>query len=296
MQPKLPKPAVHKTRLVILAGIALLAIFTLALGLSQQQFQPGRPLNLGDTSQTLQFTTALSVSGLDTLMQALYAASLAACLILLVYMLLSAERRKALAKFLLRLLPFLVAAFLIIQYTRSCGSRSALQPTQPMGLGQQTPAATVPIAVFSPDLSASVILAASLLLALLAAVLITFIILRLVRSGRPDNKPLLRLADEAQAALDALDAGADLRNAVTRCYYEMNRILVTEKDLRRSRWMTAREFKTMLVAHGLPEAPTAQLTRLFEAVRYGAALPGQAEEDLARASLGAIVTACRSAR
>ena len=69
---------------------------------------------------------------------------------------------------------------------------------------------------------------------------------------------LLRLANEAQAALDSLDAGGDLRNAVMRCYYEMNRILVTKKGLLRSRWMTAREFETLVVAQGLPAAPTAQ--------------------------------------
>jgi hypothetical protein len=51
--------------------------------------------------------------------------------------------------------------------------------------------------------------------------------------------------------------------------------------LQRERAMTPREFEQRLVDIGLPSQPVSQLTRLFEAVRYGSREPSQLDEKMA---------------
>jgi hypothetical protein len=58
--------------------------------------------------------------------------------------------------------------------------------------------------------------------------------------------------------------------------------------------MTAREFQRRLGRIGIPEEPVAQLTKLFESVRYGSKETGPEEERLALRSLSAIVSACEA--
>lgn len=108
------------------------------------------------------------------------------------------------------------------------------------------------------------------------------------------NDSLDQLAAEAQRALDTLHAGADVKDTVLRCYFEMSRILVERRGLERAQGMTPREFERQLKTTGLPRASVEQLTRLFERVRYSTRAASQQDEQLAIASLEAIVQACRS--
>ncbi|MCS6938217.1 MAG: DUF4129 domain-containing protein [Roseiflexaceae bacterium] len=98
----------------------------------------------------------------------------------------------------------------------------------------------------------------------------------------------------AQAALRDLEAGADVRDAVTRCYVEMVRVLHTERGIVRDPDMTAREFEQRL-ARTSPAAPSiCRLTRLFEAVRYSPRPPGPREAREAEACLRGIIEAYQS--
>lgn len=109
------------------------------------------------------------------------------------------------------------------------------------------------------------------------------------------------LASEAQRALDALRAGADVRDTVMRCYLEMGRVLDEHYGLVRREAMTPREFERLLVGvapHGrplwvLPRAEVEQLTRLFEMVRYGSHRASEMQEQEAIACLTAIAAARR---
>jgi hypothetical protein len=136
---------------------------------------------------------------------------------------------------------------------------------------------------------------ASFILALLLVVGIAGIIWSMSRRNI-EVAPMQELAEEAQSALDALQAGADFRNTIIRCYRDMSEALRTQRGIRREEAMTPREFEARLTRHGLPDAPVRQLTRLFELARYGAAMPGELEEDQAITSLSAIIEACRSAK
>ncbi|MBW2142579.1 MAG: DUF4129 domain-containing protein, partial [Deltaproteobacteria bacterium] len=103
--------------------------------------------------------------------------------------------------------------------------------------------------------------------------------------------PLELVAREAQKTLESLRAGADLREGVIHCYYEMIRMLGERRGLKRHQAMTTREFERYLEKEGLPEAYIGRLTRLFEMVRYGAKRLGEPEEQEAIDCLTAIVRA-----
>jgi hypothetical protein len=108
---------------------------------------------------------------------------------------------------------------------------------------------------------------------------------------QPTHEALADLAQEAQQALDALDAGGDVRLTVLRCYQEMTRVLRRQRGVQRQEATTPREFEQMLADAGLRDEHIRQLTRLFERVRYGAAAASERDEQEARACLSAIVQA-----
>lgn len=99
------------------------------------------------------------------------------------------------------------------------------------------------------------------------------------------------IAASAQTALRDLEEGVDVRDAVTRCYTEMVRILRAERGIVRDPDMTAREFEQRLARTGLATTHIRRLTRLFETVRYSPHTPGSREAHEAEACLREIVEA-----
>jgi len=81
---------------------------------------------------------------------------------------------------------------------------------------------------------------------------------------KPDILNIGQIAD--RAALD-LERGAELSDVVLRCYRDMCKILRRKVAPRPE--MTAREFARHLKEAGVREGEVAQLTALFEKVRYG---------------------------
>lgn len=118
----------------------------------------------------------------------------------------------------------------------------------------------------------------------LAAFIIGFLLLGLLlvigwRAWlRRQPRPLQRLAGEARATVRDLRAGRDFRDAISECYYRMCRVLEEERRIKRADGMTPREFAHYLEEVGLSSGQAMRLTRLFEAVRYGARTPGAREE------------------
>ena len=198
----------------------------------------------------------------------------------------------------LRMLVFLAFAMLLMNMG-ALQSMGELAQTLEGALGSEAPEAlgesfTSDMPEFSMTSPPWFIWMASFVLAVLFAAVIFWIGWTLVNRSRKYD--MQEFAQEAQAAIDALQAGADLRNTVVRCYYEMSEVLKMKQGLQRESAMTPREFEQRLTARGLPGEPVQQLTRLFEAVRYGTDVPGVREEHQAMASLTAIVEACRQAK
>ena len=118
-----------------------------------------------------------------------------------------------------------------------------------------------------------------------------------LRSSQVEGEEDLELlANEAQSAIDEIQAGGDFRNAILRCYSQMCIILRRDRGLYRSHWMTPREFEQRMLRAGLPRKPVAGLTQLFEFVRYAGYDPDSEQETLAIDYLDAIAAASESSR
>lgn len=111
---------------------------------------------------------------------------------------------------------------------------------------------------------------------------------------RPEKGTLEVITAEAEAALDELRAGAEVRDVIFRCYLEMNQGLRKRLGLVREEGMTPREFEEELTRAGLPQHAVQRLTRLFESVRYGKQSGTEADREEAVASLEAIIDHARA--
>ncbi len=115
--------------------------------------------------------------------------------------------------------------------------------------------------------------------------------------SRPARQPaLVRLGKEAEKARQALLTGMSLREVILECYRQMSRVLQEENGIERQAYMTTGDFERLLSAEGFPAAPVHQLTRLFDAVRYGRWQPGPSDEQQAVGCLEAITRYSKETR
>lgn len=123
--------------------------------------------------------------------------------------------------------------------------------------------------------------------------LLAFIVVKRWRSSKSIDDDLLQ---EAEQAVNDLKAGADLRNVILRCYFQMTRSLQEEQGIERDYTMTVQEFERWLGNLGFPSIPLRQLTSLFEKVRYGKQLTNHTDEQIAIDSLNEFIRYCRTKR
>lgn len=113
-------------------------------------------------------------------------------------------------------------------------------------------------------------------------------------SRQPNPIDLVGL--EAEKAHHALTTGGDLKDVIVHCYTQMSLALKQEKGIERKEFMTTGEFETLLKDAGIPHEPIHQLTRLFDAVRYGHWQPNSVDEQKAIQCLEAIMVHSRTIR
>jgi hypothetical protein len=108
--------------------------------------------------------------------------------------------------------------------------------------------------------------------------------------------PIDLVGFEAEKAWQALRSGLDLKDVIITCYRQMSLALEHEQGIKRKDFMTTGEFENLLAAAGIPHDPIHQLTRLFEAVRYGNWQPNPADEQMAIQCLEAIMLYSRETK
>jgi hypothetical protein len=100
-----------------------------------------------------------------------------------------------------------------------------------------------------------------------------------------------KLSAEAEQAVQEIQAGEELEDVILRTYYRMERILAEQRGLARPEYMTPGEFAEALAQEGLPRGAVDDLTRLFEAARYGGKPLGPESQQRATNALRAIILA-----
>ena len=279
-----------KRRLLIFFGLALVATVLIAASLSQLQLQPGIPLpdfqngNVLITAEDAQKPVAIQVS---EFVKFLFVLLLAASMLYVTGKLLKGTRWKDLMTFIkpVMIISLAAAGLLFLALLLLPRGGALVPPEMPMPTAM--PAATLPLG--SPPnglvwLVGFALLASGLLLGL-----------RVFGSPRP-AATLDLLGLEAQRARQALNSGAELKDVIVHCYRQMGLVVAQERGLEREEFMTTGDFEKLLEASGLPREPLRQLTRLFEAVRYGNWRPNPADEEQAIQCLDAISASSQTAR
>lgn len=277
--------------LLIFSGVTIVALVLLSAGLSDLVLLPGRPLPRAKEAETL---FGIGIGALprnpltDMLIFGLWIISLLLFPAAIVYFFVSKEARKQVFK-MLALLLWLPALFILMRSRPDFWQREDVQIPELSPLEGVTP---VEGFVASPP--QWLIAVTAIGLGVLSAVIIVGAVWSFWRRRSQQPTSLQSLAQEAGDAIEALQAGADFKDTVMRCYHQMGQVLLEQKGLEREQAMTPREFERYLNEAGIPGEPVRRLTRLFEGVRYGDKTPDRDQEDQAIACLTFIVEACKS--
>lgn len=121
----------------------------------------------------------------------------------------------------------------------------------------------------------------------------SFLVIKVLKQQMFSAQVQEQLLQEAQNAVNALNAGENLKDVVIRCYLQMTYVLQEEQGMERSNNMTVREFENWLELKGVPRVPVRQLTHLFEKVRYGKMQLSENDEKMGIESLNEIIKYCR---
>jgi hypothetical protein len=288
---------------LLFTALAVVALVFLAAGLSDLELLPGKPHPLLDLIGDLLRAIFGAIPGREaygSLFVILIWVALLLLLLLVLYAAIMPRTKKQGSRWI-GYLVWLLALYLLLRFRPQGiqklrgGSPAELPAVAPALQPSLTPVPDEIVASVTEFASSSpqwVILLVALILALLTMGGLLGTIQFFWRRRHVAPTPLEQLAQEAEQALVELEAGADVKDTVMRCYFEMSRVLDEQQGMRRAGTMTPREFEQQLKSAGLPGSHVERLTRLFEGVRYGARVANEQEERQAVACFTAIVEAC----
>ncbi|MEJ5312564.1 MAG: DUF4129 domain-containing protein [Anaerolineae bacterium] len=280
----------RKFWVLIAAAVAIVALFLLSSSLSTVEFRPGKPFPWGlFMTGSKEIPPTPSFGEMMSLVTILRVIILILLPLTVIYMIFTKEGRRRALRILIQLLLFMLLMSIILE-------RQASMPATPeQGITNLSPLEEVefePPPEFIPgDMRDLTTMLSVGLAVVLTIVIVTTLYVFWRRRRLEQDDTLLELARGAQEALDDIQAGGSLRNAVIRCYAEMSRVISEKRNIERGSTVTSHEFEEHLVKAGLPKTPVYELTHLFEEARYGNRDPGPAEEQRAVACLSSIVTA-----
>lgn len=281
----------HRRWAIITVGIALSAMILLSASLSELEFSFGEHFLIGNQSQSDDMGINLSLDGevLMDIILALFAVIQFLLPFAILYIIVSREARKNVLKMLFSLL-WILALYVLISSGKYPFTPSETEFTADFPPSESI-TADIDLAYVAPQWLLTVM---TIGLSVLIASMIVGAFMIIWRRIHRSASPLELVMHEAQDAIDALHAGDDLKDTVMRCYFEMSRIISKQHGIRRDKAMTPREFERNLVKAGLPREYIRQLTRLFEAVRYGSKIPDEKEERQAISCLTRIIEFSKS--
>ena len=271
-----------KRKALLFLLFALIATILIGSGLSQLNLQPGMPMPIFANGQVVAPPTEavqLIYVQIGDFFKVIFAILLVGFLIYLVYFAIKGVPWKEL---LSNLATFCLVAFMVfgILFLAILLLPKTQAKVIPEVLPTPAPILYAPLGPVPP-----------FLLWILGGVLVIIAVvlgvgLARMKSGNPQTS-LLEI--EVENARQAILTGLDLRDVILQCYQRMSLALQQEQQIERETYMTTNEFEVLLEARGVPHEPIHQLTRLFEAVRYGRWQPNPSDEQKALQSLEAIL-------
>lgn len=280
-----------KRKTFILLGVVILITMMIAANLPLLEFQPGMPLPRLEHGQVVAAPAVeeqqfVSISAPTFIVVLIALILTVATLYSMVQLFRGADWKLVLGV----LRPLLIVSgvigclvFLIMLFPRS-------DSYTPVGFAVPTP---VPVVTTSPLESTP-----PSLLWLVGIGLFVISVLVLVWIFTPSHpaSPMDLVGLEAEKARQALKSGGHLKDVIIHCYVQMSLALKQEQGIERKDFMTTGEFENLLETAGVPHEPVHQLTRLFDAVRYGNWQPNPVDEHKAIQCLEAIMLYSRDAR
>jgi len=287
-----------KRNTLIFMALATVILFALAISLTGTELQPGQPLELG-YEQMRPPSFMGEVPGGDTLMMLLRGLLAFAMLFLpvaLVYMLFTSQGRRQLVGAVI----FTILMVLILQmFNQQNDEMREPPPFEAPELGiDQAPIASgetpeVPEYISNPPEWVSWVVSLVIAVAITA---LAFGVYWFYKHIEAPGRTLERLAEQAEYAMQRIEAGDDLRQTILRCYQEMIRAVRETRGIQREVAMTPREFQKILEQQNLPAEPVNRLTRLFEEARYSVIEMPPQQGQLAILCLQDIAAACQAAQ
>ncbi|MEE4195968.1 MAG: DUF4129 domain-containing protein, partial [Anaerolineae bacterium] len=274
-----PKDNRPSLRIYLIMAAAVIVLLLLAVSVSQLELQEGYTVpiaeqDVGGIMEENPPTTSGEI--FEAIMRGIFALTLVALPIYIIQSLFSPEGRRRLLVNILIIAMLFVFLSLLNETEENPQEFLQEEETEMSGdpfefLAEDPDAEPVPEMPEEapPWVNTLVII---LLVGLILAIVVG-IYLYVERQRRRRMSALDQVAEQAQDAIDKLRAGADFNSTILQCYYEMNRIISEELELRRSGSMTARDFEGYLIDKGIPYRPIDDLTKLFERARYSNRAP-----------------------
>jgi hypothetical protein len=283
----------NKTKMLVLAGLVTLVLLLLVSSLGSLQFKPAKAFAYEQSSGSVPPVLPPSWNGL------VYVIIFVAVVLIILFVLLPSDLRK---KYLITFGLLASVGIAILLILSRIGLGETVQPTQenagkvmisPVPVPTNTLAPEVTPSVFTPP---QVSMWSSFFVALAFVFLLAGVCGWVFWSHRNRDAPYESLAGIARSALNEIDAGRDLGDAILNSYQRMNNAVAEWRGIHRMVSTTPTEFAQYLKSTHLPQEAVSQLTALFERVRYGEkkSTPGDIREAVA--CLTAILDYCQKAR
>ena len=272
----------NKRVLILLAAGSLLSLLILASGISQMVFTPSTFFRLNRELPEFELLSELTGPDVMLLLERYGMIVPLLCFpVSIIVMLVSPEVRKHVLRMLLSLMWIIMLYFVY----QSIGSviQNNMENLQQTNLTPAPPSDLAPYVEVPSTPEWFVYLIGFLIVAFL------FIFSWIIYNRYLKPSTLVRIGQEAKETLAEIQSGANIKDAIIRCYYEMNRTIQTHRGVKREKERTPREFEEQLHEAGLPKHHVKMLTRLFEQVRYGAKTASKEEETQAISCLTAII-------
>jgi hypothetical protein len=273
----------------LLLGVVMLITMMMAANLPQLEFQPGMPLPRLESGQVvaapIEEEPAVSISA-PTFILVFIGLILTVATLYSMVQLFRAGDWKFISDVLRPLVIIsVVVGGLVFLFTLFPGSDSYTPMVLPVSTPR--PVVTSPLGSAPPSLLWPVGIALFVISVLVLVWIFT-------SSRQASAMDLVGL--EAEKARQALKTGMHLKDVIIHCYVQMSLALKQEQGIERKDFMTTGEFENLLETVGVPHEAIHQLTRLFDAVRYGNWQPNPVDEQMAIQCLEAIMLYSRAAR